>query len=46
MVLDGLEWAWQPAETNLRCAGSPRIFMANTNILVPIVFEIYLDRLD
>jgi len=23
-----LEWAWHPAETNLRCAGSPRIYMA------------------
>jgi len=25
-----LEWAWHPAETNLRCAGSPKICMPNS----------------
>jgi len=33
-----LEWAWHPAETNLRCAGSPRICLLN--ILALIVSEI------
>jgi len=35
-----LEWVWHPAETNLRCAGSPRIFIPNPNILALIVSEI------
>jgi len=38
-VLDGLwalEWAWHPAETNLRCAGGPGICMS----LALIVSEI------
>jgi len=32
-----LEWAWHPAETNLRCAG---ICMPNPSIVALIVSEI------
>jgi len=28
-----LEWVWHPDETNLLCAGKPRIFIPNPNIL-------------
>jgi len=28
-----LEWAWHPAGTNLRCAGSSRICMPSPNIV-------------
>jgi len=35
-----LEWAWYPAETNVRCAESSRIFIPGPNILALIVFEI------
>jgi len=35
-----LEWAWHPAETNLSCAGNPRICTLNPNILALIVSEI------
>jgi len=35
-----LEWAWHPAETNLRCARSSEICMPNPNSLAFIVFEI------
>jgi len=35
-----LEWARSPAETNFRCAGSPRICIPSPNILALIVSEI------
>jgi len=35
-----LEWAWHPAETNLRCAGISGICMANPSVVALIVFEI------
>jgi len=35
-----LEWAWHPAETNLRCAGISGICMSNPSIVALIVSEI------
>jgi len=40
LALWALEWAWHSAEKNLRCAGSPRIYMPSPNILVRIVSKI------
>jgi len=46
-----LEWAWQFAESNLRCAGISGICMPNPSIVALIVTEIsaiirtWLDRL-
>jgi len=42
-ILDGLwtlEWAWHPAETNLRCARSSGIFIRNPYFLAFVVSEI------
>jgi len=36
-ALVGLEFAWHPAETNMRCAGGPNFFMFTPNILAFIV---------
>jgi len=35
-----LEWAWHPAESNLRCAGISGICTPNPSIVALIVFEI------
>jgi len=50
--LCALEWAWHPAETNLRCSRSSGICKPNPNILALIVSETaalirrtWLDRL-
>jgi len=39
-MLRNLEWAWNSAETNLRCARSSKMYMPNPNFLAFTVSEI------